>query len=111
MTDVYIVGAAMTVHNMRLNQDIMMRGQAQLAEILGIRTPEMSLEEASEAAIQYVENFLKSIGVAARLRDLGVRKEDFRALAELDVREPAFGEGANRVTGVDELVGILERAW
>jgi alcohol dehydrogenase class IV len=104
------VGAAMTVHNMRLNQDIMLRGQPSWRKS-GIRTPEMSEEEASEAAIHYVETFLKSIGVPTRLRDLGVKKEDFRALAELDAREPAFGEGGNRVTDVDELVGILERAW
>lgn len=105
------VGAAMTSHNMRLNRDIMVEGQAQLAEILGARTPEMSAEDAAEAATEYIETFLKSIGVPTRLRDLGVRREDFRALAELDAREPRFGEGLNRVTDVDELVGILERAW
>jgi alcohol dehydrogenase class IV len=105
------VGAAMLATTMRLNQDLLAREQAQLAELLGVRRPGMTDRDAAEAAAQFVEGFLKSLGVPTRLRELGVRREDFRTLAEMDVREPAFGQGPNRVSDVEELVRILEMAW
>lgn len=105
------VGAAMLATMMRINRELMAQEQAQLAEVLGVRTPGMTDDEAAEAAAQYVETFLSSLGAPTRLRELGVRREDFRTLGEMDVREPAFGQGPNRVTDVEELVRILEMAW
>ena len=106
-----MVGAAMLVTHMRINQEIMTEGQARLAEVLGVRRPGMSDMDAAEAAITYVAAFQNSLGLSTRLRDLGVKKEDFRKLAEMDVTEPGFGQGMNRVTDIDELIGILEMSW
>ena len=103
--------AALMVTEMRMNKEIMVHGQARIAEALGLRRPAMSDMEAAETAIVFVETFLKSIGVATRLRDLGIPKEDFRSLAEQSAASQAFGGGTRVVSDVDELVGILEMAW
>ncbi|HLE82293.1 MAG TPA: iron-containing alcohol dehydrogenase [Dehalococcoidia bacterium] len=104
-------GAVMLTTDLRLNKEIMAEGQARVAEVLGLRRPGMSDLEAAEFLGLYVETFLKSIGVATRLRELNVPKEDFRRLAEEDAAMPHFGEGLNRVTDVDKLVKILEMAY
>ncbi|MBI2886648.1 MAG: iron-containing alcohol dehydrogenase [Chloroflexi bacterium] len=103
--------AVFLVTNMRLNKEVMAKGQARVAEVLGVRRPGMSDLEAAETAILWVEAFLRSLGVATRLRDLNVPREDLRRLAERDAVAPAFGQGLNRVTNVDELVSILEMTW
>ncbi|MDO8674443.1 MAG: iron-containing alcohol dehydrogenase [Dehalococcoidia bacterium] len=103
--------AVMLATNLRTNKYINTQMQAFLAEQLGVRRPGISDEDAAELAVLYVETFLRSLGVATRLRELNLPKDDCRRLAELDAVSPAFGQGLNRVTDVEELVGILEMAW
>lgn len=67
------------------------------------------LSEPLEPA--FVEEFLGSLGVATRLRELGVPREDFQRLAEMEAAAPAFGQGVNRIGDVGELVRVLESAW
>jgi len=71
----------------------------------------MSPEAAAEAATQGIEVFLTSIGVATRLRDLGVREADLQAIAAANASEPAFGEDSHAPRDLEELAGILQQAW
>ena len=104
-------GAVMLTTNLRMNLDIMTEGMARVADVLHIRLAGMTDREAAETLIVWVESFLRSIGVATRLRDLNVPREDFRKLAEEDARALHFGEGMGRITNPDELVKVLEMAY
>ena len=97
--------------HLRLNREAEMEGQARLAEALGVDTVDLSPQDAAAAAEERLVGFLGAIEVATRLRDLGVRREDFALLAETEVSEPGFGEDERRITDVGELVWVLEQAW
>jgi hypothetical protein len=58
-----------------------------------------------------LEQFLRQLSVATRLRDLRVPREDLPVLARLDVEAPAFGQGANRIDNENELTNFLKTAW
>ena len=104
-------GCVMAVPNMRLNRDVNLEGQARLADTLGVKREGMSDVKSAEAATLAITDFIHSLGVPTRLRDLQVNQADFQTMAERDAAEPAFGEGDRRITAVEELVKILQEAW
>ena len=104
-------GAAFLCATMRRNRDALLAGQARLAELLGVRTAGMSDEAASEAAVDAVADFLSSVGMPTRVRDLGVPEEDLRSIAEDDAQEPSFSWGAPRADAADDLYAFLREAW
>ena len=85
---------------LRINRDLVPEEQARLAALLGAEDP-----------ADYLDRFLNGLGVATRLRDLGVPRDDLPRLARLDAEAPAFGQGANRISDAGELTRLLETAW
>jgi lactaldehyde reductase len=104
-------GAVMLATEMRRSREAALEGQVRLAEIMRVNRHDMSPEAAAEAATQGIETLLRSIGVATRLRDLGVQDADLEAIAAADVAEPAFGEQSHDSRTVEELLAILRQAW
>lgn len=104
-------GCVMALLHLQTNRDIDPRGQAQLADLLGARRNGMSDNDAATAAYDYLVEVFRSVGAPTRLRDLGVPREDFDALAEAELAEPAFGEDSRRITGKAELVRMFEQGW
>jgi alcohol dehydrogenase class IV len=84
---------------------------AHVARLLGEDVGGLPDLEAAELAAQAVIRLEEDIGLTTQLRDLGVRKEDLRGMAEAT-------SGITRLLGmnprpldVDSLEGILQRAW
>ncbi len=96
---------------MRRNREVALEGQARLAELMGVRKSGSSDAEAAEEATQAVDSFLRSIGVASRIRDLDVPEADLEAIARDDAAQPSFGEASRRITDVAELTRFLQEAW
>ena len=96
---------------MRRNREVALEGQARLAELMGVRKIGSSDAEAAEEATQAVDSFLRSIGVASRIRDLNVPETDLEAIARDDAAQPSFGEASRRITDVAELTRFLQEAW
>jgi alcohol dehydrogenase class IV len=103
--------AVMLATEMRCNRDAALQGQLRLAEFMRVCRDGMAPETAAEAATQGIEMLLRSIGVATRLRDLGVQEADLETIAAADLAEPGFGEQSHDTTRVQELVSILRQAW
>ncbi|MBI4201514.1 MAG: iron-containing alcohol dehydrogenase [Chloroflexi bacterium] len=103
--------AAVALGLLQYNRQVNAGVQARLAEALGVREQGMSDRQAAEAAEQALRDLFTRLGVPTRLRDMGVRREDFRALAEAEIAEPGFGEEERRIADVEELVGLLEMMW
>ena len=104
-------GAAFLRATMRRNRAALLAGQARLAELLGARMDGMSDEAAADAATTAVANFLASLGLPTRVRELGVPEEDLRSIAEDDAQEPSFSWGAPRADAADDLYAFLREAW
>ena len=96
---------------MRRNREVALEGQARLADLMGVRKSGSSDAEAAEEATQAVDSFLRSIGVASRIRDLNVPESDLEAIARDDAAQPSFGEASRRITDVAELTRFLQEAW
>ena len=96
---------------MRRNREVALEGQARLADLMGVRKSGSSDAEAAEEATQAVDSFLRSIGVASRIRDLDVPEADLEAIARDDAAQPSFGEASRRITDVAELTRFLQEAW
>jgi alcohol dehydrogenase class IV len=103
--------AVMLATEMRRGRKAALEGQARLAEIMRVSRDGMLPEDAAEAATQALEGLLRSIGVATRLRDLGVQEAVLEAIAAAGLAEPGFGEQPHDPAQVEELVSILRQAW
>jgi alcohol dehydrogenase class IV len=67
---------------MRFNMPARAREFATIARLLGEEVEGMQIELAAVRAIEAVEKLRADIGIPARLRDLGVREDQFRPFAE-----------------------------
>ncbi|MQF48967.1 iron-containing alcohol dehydrogenase [SAR202 cluster bacterium AC-647-N09_OGT_505m] len=103
--------AVLLAAEMRRNREILVTGQARLAEVMGLSKEGMSDLVSAEAATQGLVDFLQSIGVPARIRDLRMPEDDLQAIAEADAAQPSFGESGHRITDVGELLQFLREAW
>jgi alcohol dehydrogenase class IV len=84
---------------------------ALIAEGTGIDTRGLSTEEAAKAAIKMVRRFVKDLGCPTRLRDVGVKESDLPPLAEAVMEEVPLMQNPLPIGGVDEILGVLRRAW
>lgn len=96
---------------MRFNMPSRRTEFAQIAEWLGEDVGKLSETEAAEAAVTAVEKLRDSIGVPARLRDLGVRQEQLRDFAEKAFAIKRILRVNPRPATVEELVRIYQAAW
>lgn len=62
-------------------------------------------------AAQLVGDLVASLGLPGRLRDVGIKREDFRAIAEHTMHDPPTRTNPRPIQAPDDLVEILELAW
>jgi alcohol dehydrogenase class IV len=96
---------------MRYNLPVRKKEFAVIARLLGEDIRGLDEHSAAERAVTAVEKLRKSIGIPARLRDLGVKSEQLRPFAE-----KAFGirrilRVNPRLPTVEDLEGILQAAY
>ena len=103
--------SAMILSEMRNDRESTAEGQARLAEVLGVKEKGMSDTQAADAASKALGEFLESVGLPTRLRDIPIPEADLQTIAEEEAAEPSVDAGLDRMTDVGELVGILREAW
>jgi alcohol dehydrogenase class IV len=84
---------------------------ALVGEAAGLDTRRMGTEEAAGAAIDAVRQFVGELGCPMRLRDVGVHERDFSALAEAVLEEVPMLENPRSISGIADILELLERAW
>jgi len=84
---------------------------ALVAESGGIDTRGLSDENAAKEAIKKVGKFIQDLGCPTRLRDAGVPESDLGPVAEAVMEEVPLMENPRPIRGVEEILGILQRAW
>jgi alcohol dehydrogenase len=98
-------------HIMRFHLDVRAPELARIAELLGENIAGLSERAAAERSIAAVDRLRASIGIPARLRDLGVTQEMLPAFAEK-------ASGIRRILRVNpreatpaDVLGIYQAAW
>jgi alcohol dehydrogenase class IV len=85
--------------------------QALVAKAAGVDIAGMSSEEAATRASEAVLGLIRALDLPYRLRDVGVRREDFAALADDTLKDPIVKTNPTPVTSVVQVLGLLEKAW
>lgn len=96
---------------MEFNRDATAERQAQVAKAAGLDIGQMSDEEAAAVACRATLDLIKGLDLPYRLRDVGVRREDFTALAEDTLKDPIVKTNPTPVTSLAQVLGLLEKAW
>lgn len=96
---------------MRYNLPGREREFARIAQLLGEDTNGMSEKQAAERAVVAIENLNKKIGIPARLRDLGAKREQIPEFATKAMGITRLIRVNPRVPTVSEMVELLETAY
>ncbi len=98
-------------HALRFNFDAVTPELAQVAAALGVTAASAGEAALAQAGLDHVDALIAGLGVPRRLRDVGVRREDFPRLAELALHSGAVRANPTPVTSAAQLIGLLEAAW
>jgi len=98
-----IVGAIVLPHTMRYNAPVTAQRTGAILESLG--------ERDGADACEAVAGFLKRLGAAAALREIGVQREDLRQIADSAMQDWFVSRNARPVKDAAALLGVLEAAW
>ncbi len=101
----------MLPHAMDFNLPVAADRLALVAECAGMPIGRLSPEEAARAAINAVRKFIQDLGCPTRLRDVQVKESDLPSLAEAVMEEVPLSENPLPISGVDQILGLLRRAW
>ncbi len=85
---------------------------AAVASAMGERIEGFSTEEAAHLAVKAVKRLMGDLGLPLRLRDIGVKKEEFAEFAKFVVqRYPHYLATNPRKVSEQDIIGIYESAW
>ena len=96
---------------MEYNRPASAAKQALLARAAGHDTAGMSDEAAAELAARAVDDFILGLGMPHRLRELEVPEEDLQGIAELVLTDRGCRTNAIPITGAEQVMEVLRRAW
>jgi alcohol dehydrogenase class IV len=96
---------------MRFNLPARVKQFARIARLFGESATGLSEPDLAQKAIAAVERLRSAIGIPARLRDLGVTREQLRPFAEKTLGIRRILRVNPRPVTVDEVVAIFEAAW
>ncbi len=81
-----------------------------IAEILGENVEGLSVEEANAKAIEAIMKLSEKVGIPKRLRELGVKEEDFKVMAENALKDACAGTNPRDVT-LEDTIAIFKEAF
>jgi alcohol dehydrogenase class IV len=84
---------------------------ATVAHLLGEEVSDLPVLEAAERAGRAVQRLKKEVGIPMQLRELGVKEDDLRPLAEATAKITRLLQANPRPLDVDSIEGILQEAW
>jgi alcohol dehydrogenase class IV len=84
---------------------------AEIAWMMGINTQEKSQREAAFSAVGAVRQLIEDIGLPSNMREIGVKEEDIRPMAEATMGITRLLRGNPRRVTADDLEEIFKRAF
>ena len=81
-----------------------------VAEILGENVDGLSVEEANAKAIEAIMKLSERVGIPKGLKELGVKEEDFKIMAENALKDVCAGTNPRSVT-LEDTIAIYKEAF
>jgi len=107
-------GVAMGVllpYVMEFNLSASLPKYATVAQILGVETRGLSLQEVAEKGVEAARNLVADIGISLHLRDLGVPREALEDMATATLGVTRLLANNPRQLTLDDSRSIWENAW
>jgi maleylacetate reductase len=92
----------MLPHVLRYNKPVNAAQQAKVSAALG---------RPSDDAADAVSDLVHALGLPQRLRDVGVKREQFREIAENAMHDRYIPANPRKIPGPEAVIEILEMAW
>lgn len=96
---------------MNFNADHVGTRQADIAQCLGVEVRGMSAADAARAGREAVLALVKDLELPHQLREVGVTRDDFPAIAKDAMEDLIVATNPRPVTGVAEVIAVLDSAW
>ena len=80
-----------------------------IAEIFGENVEGLSVEEANAKAIEAIMKLSERVGIPKGLKELGVKEEDFRVMAENALKDACAGTNPRNIT-LEETIALYKEA-
>lgn len=93
---------------MRFNLPVARRKYVDIAKACGVYKPDMTVDEAAEAACKAIEDLSKEVGIPQHLTDLGITEEDIPALADQAITDVCTPGNPRDVTR-DDIVALYHK--
>jgi alcohol dehydrogenase class IV len=106
-----VVNGLLLPHVMEYNLPVSTERLGEVAKALGERAEGISPREAALKAIHAVHGLIKDIGLPIRMRDIGVKEEDIRPMAEATMQVTRLLRSNPRRVTVAALEEIFHRAF
>ena len=81
-----------------------------VAEILGENIEGLSVEEANAKAIEAIMKLSERVGIPKGLKELGVKEEDFKVMAENALKDVCAGTNPREVT-LEDTIALYKEAF
>ena len=81
-----------------------------VAEILGENVEGLSVEEANAKAVEAIIKLSERVGIPKGLKELGVKEEDFKVMAENALKDVCAGTNPREVT-LEDTIAIYKEAF
>lgn len=105
-----VTSAIMLPHALEFNLPVTMERQAALAEAMGVDTRGKTTEQAAHAGISALREFVQTLGLPNRLRDVNVTREDFDGIVK-DAMEDFILATNPRTVQSEDVYALLEGAY
>lgn len=106
-----ITSCVMMHNTMRFNKEFAKERLAWIAEILGLCDSKTDADIAADLAADSIQQLTEDLGLPFRLRDVGVEKSDFRALADDAIQDLIVATNPRPVTSPEVVIELLESAY
>ncbi len=106
-----ISGCIVLPFMMEFNRPATLEKQRQIAMAMGFEDTAASDEEAAIWAEQQVRGLIASLGLPARLQEVGVKREDLPKVAEMTLRDRTLSPTPRPPRDADEIFTLLERMF
>jgi alcohol dehydrogenase len=106
-----ITSCTMLPHVLRFSLPVTQRQQAAIAAAMGADTSGKSIEEAASLAPELVSQLVKDLDLPIRLRDVGVSRDQFKAIAADAMDDLVVAGSPKPINGEEDVIHLLEKAW
>ena len=103
--------AVLLPHTMRFNLDASADRQELIAEAMGVKTRQMTAEEAGLAAADAVARLCRDLDMPETLRDVGVPEDGLEFIAAATLHDRGLATNPKPVSDAGPIMAVLRSAW